>query len=117
MIPWPSNLALSRPTVKFREVLLSSWCAAPHYLPGSHKHVCSVVALSVYVSLKDMMITTKLVSGRGPFQELSVIGDERCELVALCVSRLQAGVCETPSGQHNMAVDTWCVKTSMSLMN
>lgn len=57
------------------------------------------------------------MSGRGPFQELSVIGEERCELVALCVSRLQAGIVETPSGQHNMAVGTWCVKTSTPLMN
>lgn len=63
------------------------------------------------------MITTKRVSRRGPFQELSVIGEERCELVALCVNRLQAGIEETPSGRHNMAVATWCVTTSMSLMN
>ncbi len=56
------------------------------------------------------MITTNLVSERGPFQELSVIGEESCELVALCVSRLQAGIVETPSGRRNMAAGTWCVK-------
>lgn len=56
------------------------------------------------------MITTNPVSGRGPFQELSVIGEERYELVALCVSILQAGLVETPSGRRNMAVRTWCVK-------
>ncbi|KAF0047003.1 hypothetical protein F2P81_000636 [Scophthalmus maximus] len=47
-----------------------------------------------------MMIITNLVSGRGPFLELSVIGEESCELVALC----KAGIVETPSGHHNMAV-------------
>lgn len=61
-------------------------------------------------SLKDMMITTNLVSERGPFYELSIIGEESCELVALCVSRLQAGIAETPSGRDNMAVGTWYVK-------
>lgn len=50
------------------------------------------------------------MSERGPFQELSVIGEESCELVALCVSRLQAGIVETPSGRRNMAAGTWCVK-------
>ena len=81
-----------------------------NYLPFRHKHVCLVATLSVYASLKDKMITTNPVSGRGPFQELSVIGEESCELVALCVSRLQAGIVETPLGRHNMAVGTWCVK-------
>ena len=88
-----------------------------NYLPVRHKHVRRVATPSVYASLKDMMITTNLVSGRGPFQELSVIGDESCELVALCVSRLQAGIVEDPlrAAQHGC----WYVvcKTSMSLMN
>lgn len=44
------------------------------------------------------------------------IGEESCELAAPCVSRLQAGLVETPSGCHNRAVSTWR-KTSVSLMN
>ncbi len=111
MLPGPSNLALSRPAVKYREVLLTARLGPPNvehsanYLPVRHKHVCHVA-----LSLKDMMITTNLVSGRGPFLELSVIGEESCELVALCVSRLQAGLVENPSGRRNTAVGTWCVK-------
>lgn len=41
---------------------------------------------------------------------MNVIGEESCELAAPCVSRLQAGLVETPSGRHNRAVGTWRVK-------
>ena len=73
-------------------------------------NVYAALLFSVFAFLKDMMITTNLVSGRGPFHELSVIGEESCEPVAPCVSRLQAGKAETPSGWRNVANGTWCVK-------
>lgn len=113
MLPRPSDLVLSRATVKFREVLLSVCAPTLSTQPItslSDINMYAMLLLSVYASLKDTMITTNLVSGKGPFHELSVIGEESCELVALCVSRLQAGIAETPSGRHNMAVGTWCVK-------
>lgn len=90
-------------------MLLPTWCGnmgnSTNHLPFRHKHV-GRVASPCLPSLKDMMIITNLVSGRGPFLELSVIGEESCELVALC----KAGIVETPSGHHNMAVGTCCVK-------
>lgn len=81
-----------------------------NYKPLRHKHIFIAAVLSVYAILKDIIMTTNLVLRREPFQELGVIGEESYELVALYVSRLQAGIVETPSGWHNMAVGTWCVK-------
>lgn len=116
MLPRASNLVSSRPTCQILKGAFIYLVRCPsiehstNYLPVRHKHVYLVSTLSVYASSKDMMITTNLMLGRGPFQELSVIGEESCELAALCVSRLQAGLVETPSGRHNMALGTWCVK-------
>lgn len=99
-MPHASNLVVSRPTVKFRTELLSGVPAfsTQPITSQSDVNMHRVSTLSVYASLKDMMITTSLMSGRGPFQELSVIVEESSELAALCVSRLQDGLVETPSG-------------------
>lgn len=123
MLTTPTNLAQGRATVKFADMLLSACCGAPTLStqpitsPSDINMYAVLLLSSVSASLKDMMITTNLMSGRGPFQELSVIGEESCELVALCVSRLQAGIVEDPlrAAQHGC----WYVvcKTSMSLMN
>lgn len=84
----------------------------PHNQMLSHQMQTGrhVAALFISTLSKDVMIATNPVSGRGPFLEKSVIVEESCELVALCVSRLQAGIVETPLGRHNMAARTWCVK-------
>lgn len=44
----PCNLALSRPTVKFREVLLSAWCGAPTM---STQPITSPSAINMYAVL------------------------------------------------------------------
>lgn len=105
---------MSRTTVKFSTELLSAWCPSTkhstNYLPVRHKYECGLAVLCVRLFWRTWWSQTNLVAGRGPFHELSVIGEESCEPVALCVSRLQPGKAETPSGRHNMAVGTWCVK-------
>lgn len=81
-----------------------------NYLSVRHKYGCSVVILCLRLFWRTWWSQTNLLAGRGPLHELSVIGEESCEPVALCVSRLLAGKAETPSGRHNMAIGTWCVK-------